>query len=69
MKRFLAALALATALSLGFVTGAPARPTASCSTEGNVTTCTATRGRTTCTAVFVNGALVTSECTKAAGKP
>jgi hypothetical protein len=69
MKRFLAASLAAAGLSLAFAGGAPAKPTASCTTEGEVTTCTSTNGRTTCTAVFVNGQLVSSECTRPGRKP
>ena len=68
MKRFLAVSLAAAGLSLAFAGGASAKPTASCTTEGEVTTCTATRGKTTCTAVFVNEKLVSSECVKTTGK-
>jgi hypothetical protein len=70
MKRLLAASAVSLGLLFGFAPGAPARPSGSCTeTEPGVTTCTATRGNKTCTAVFVNGELVSAECQRVRREP
>jgi hypothetical protein len=68
MKRFLALSAVTAGVFFGVATGAPAKPTASCTEVApGVTECTATRGKTTCTAVFVEEKLVSAECTKETG--